>query len=69
MFETSRQDKTGIDIDISRFCTYNIECIEYEYQCGRDSLVKSSSINADHNPRIGKQHVRLLEGLDVFKSV
>jgi hypothetical protein len=40
-------------------------------QAKRDgnSLVKSSSINADHNPRIGEQHIRLLEGLDVLKPV
>ena len=31
--------------------------------------MKSSSINADHNPRIGEQHVRLLKGLDILKSV
>lgn len=32
-------------------------------------LVKSSSINADHNPRIGKQDVRLLKVLDVLESL
>lgn len=32
-------------------------------------LVKSSSINADHNPGIGKQDIGLFKVLDIFKSV
>lgn len=28
--------------------------------------MESSSVNADHDPRIGEQDVRLLEGLDIL---
>lgn len=35
----------------------------------RHSLVESSSINANHNPGVGEQHIWLLKVLDVFKSV
>lgn len=31
-------------------------------------LVKSSSVDADHDPRIGEQDIGLLEILDVFIS-
>lgn len=30
--------------------------------------MKSSAVNADHNPGVGEQHIGLLEGFDVFES-
>lgn len=35
----------------------------------KSSLVKSSSVNADHNPRIGKQDVGLFKVLDILESL
>jgi hypothetical protein len=31
-------------------------------------LMETSAVDADHDPRIGEQDIRLLEVLDVFES-
>lgn len=31
--------------------------------------MKSSTVDTDHNPSVGQEHIGLLEGFDVFVSV